>query len=185
MVDPPFWRGLGTDPPGTGGRARPACPMLRRSLRAALPAKWAFRRSHATGQVTGLRVHALPLVLVADRPGPCRYRRIVWVQSLVLRSCLQPRLRAVLSHPGDCWSDEPSARHLPDPGVAILLGALVLGERLAPQHLIGMALIGCGLAAIDGRVWAFSQQRRGAIPPEMYQGGTSERRMTLCRPEGK
>ena len=35
---------------------------------------------------------------------------------------------------------------------AILLGALVLGERLAPQHFLGMALIGLGLAAIDGRL---------------------------------
>ena len=35
---------------------------------------------------------------------------------------------------------------------AILLGVLVLGERLEPQHLLGMALIGAGLAAIDGRL---------------------------------
>jgi drug/metabolite transporter (DMT)-like permease len=55
------------------------------------------------------------------------------------------------------------------PVSAILLGAVVLGERLDPQHFIGMALIGCGLAAIDGRLWAFSQQWR-RIPPEVYQG---------------
>lgn len=34
---------------------------------------------------------------------------------------------------------------------AILLGALVLGERLEAKHFVGMALIGAGLAAIDGR----------------------------------
>jgi drug/metabolite transporter (DMT)-like permease len=55
------------------------------------------------------------------------------------------------------------------PVSAILLGAVVLGERLDAQHFVGMALIGCGLAAIDGRLWAFSQQRR-RIPPEVYQG---------------
>jgi drug/metabolite transporter (DMT)-like permease len=55
------------------------------------------------------------------------------------------------------------------PVSAILLGAVVLGERLDTQHFIGMALIGCGLAAIDGRLWAFSQQWR-RIPPEVYQG---------------
>jgi drug/metabolite transporter (DMT)-like permease len=38
------------------------------------------------------------------------------------------------------------------PVSAILLGALVLGERLALRHFIGMALIGVGLAAIDGRL---------------------------------
>jgi drug/metabolite transporter (DMT)-like permease len=37
------------------------------------------------------------------------------------------------------------------PGSAILLGAGLLGERLELQHLGGMALIGLGLAAIDGR----------------------------------
>ncbi len=38
------------------------------------------------------------------------------------------------------------------PVSAILLGALFLGERLAPVHFAGMALIGCGLAFIDGRL---------------------------------
>jgi len=36
---------------------------------------------------------------------------------------------------------------------AILLGALILGERLEARHFGGMALIGLGLAAIDGRPW--------------------------------
>lgn len=38
------------------------------------------------------------------------------------------------------------------PVTAILLGALVLGERLAPQHFMGMALIAFGLVAVDGRL---------------------------------
>jgi drug/metabolite transporter (DMT)-like permease len=38
------------------------------------------------------------------------------------------------------------------PVSAILLGALVLGEALQPRHFIGMALIGGGLAFIDGRM---------------------------------
>jgi drug/metabolite transporter (DMT)-like permease len=38
------------------------------------------------------------------------------------------------------------------PVSAILLGTLVLGEDLARQHYIGMALIGIGLLAIDGRI---------------------------------
>jgi drug/metabolite transporter (DMT)-like permease len=37
------------------------------------------------------------------------------------------------------------------PVSAIVLGAAVLGERLEPKHVFGMALIGIGLAAIDGR----------------------------------
>ena len=39
------------------------------------------------------------------------------------------------------------------PVSAILLGILFLNEALLPKHLAGMALIGLGLAAIDGRPW--------------------------------
>ncbi len=38
------------------------------------------------------------------------------------------------------------------PVSAILLGTLVLGERLEAQHLAGMACIAAGLAIIDGRI---------------------------------
>jgi drug/metabolite transporter (DMT)-like permease len=38
------------------------------------------------------------------------------------------------------------------PPVAILLGAIFLSERLAPQDFSGLALIALGLAAIDGRL---------------------------------
>ena len=40
------------------------------------------------------------------------------------------------------------------PVTAILLGAAFLGERLELRQFAGMALIGLGLAAIDGRIWA-------------------------------
>ena len=46
------------------------------------------------------------------------------------------------------------------PIVAILLGVAVLGEALLTKHLIGMLLIGLGLAVIDGRLFASVQ----AIP---------------------
>ncbi len=38
------------------------------------------------------------------------------------------------------------------PPGAILLGAIVLGERLEARHIIGMACLGAGLAAIDGQI---------------------------------
>lgn len=38
------------------------------------------------------------------------------------------------------------------PVSAILLGTLVLHERLEPKHFLGMAMIAAGLAAIDGRL---------------------------------
>ncbi len=38
------------------------------------------------------------------------------------------------------------------PVSTIILGALFLAERLQANHYIGMAVIGVGLAAIDGRL---------------------------------
>jgi drug/metabolite transporter (DMT)-like permease len=37
---------------------------------------------------------------------------------------------------------------------AILLGGLLLDERLDVKHFVGMAMIGLGLALIDGRILA-------------------------------
>jgi drug/metabolite transporter (DMT)-like permease len=45
------------------------------------------------------------------------------------------------------------------PVSAMVLGLTILGERLDPRHFIGMALIGSGLAAIDGRPWKLIRKR--------------------------
>lgn len=41
------------------------------------------------------------------------------------------------------------------PVSAILLGAAILGEALAPRHFVGLGLIACGLMLIDGRLPAY------------------------------
>jgi drug/metabolite transporter (DMT)-like permease len=46
------------------------------------------------------------------------------------------------------------------PPTAIVLGAAFLGESLAPQDFIGLALIALGLAAIDGRAVSAIRQAR-------------------------
>jgi drug/metabolite transporter (DMT)-like permease len=47
------------------------------------------------------------------------------------------------------------------PVSAILLGVVILGEVLKTQHIIGMVLIGMGLAAIDGRTWKVLRNQGG------------------------
>jgi drug/metabolite transporter (DMT)-like permease len=47
------------------------------------------------------------------------------------------------------------------PVSAILLGATILGERLAGRHYAGMTLIACGLAAVDGRLFRYLRRRAG------------------------
>jgi EamA-like transporter family len=39
---------------------------------------------------------------------------------------------------------------------ALLLGVLALGETITVRALVGMLLIGAGLASIDGRIWCSS-----------------------------
>ncbi len=39
------------------------------------------------------------------------------------------------------------------PVTAILLGVVVLGETLQARHVVGTALIGVGLVAVDGPIW--------------------------------
>jgi drug/metabolite transporter (DMT)-like permease len=55
------------------------------------------------------------------------------------------------------------------PVSAILFGATILHERLEPRHFVGMALIGLGLAAIDGRL--LDPWRRAASKPAASAGG--------------
>lgn len=50
------------------------------------------------------------------------------------------------------------------PGWAIVLGALVLGERLPPTAFLGMAMVGLGLAIIDGRLFPAIWRRLSGKP---------------------
>lgn len=50
------------------------------------------------------------------------------------------------------------------PASAALLGALFLGEVLAPGELAGMGLIALGLLSIDGRIWRLRRRDRTAVP---------------------
>lgn len=52
------------------------------------------------------------------------------------------------------------------PVSAILLGVLILGEQLAPEAMIGMAFIGIGLAAIDGRAVRLASRVPGLPRPK-------------------
>jgi drug/metabolite transporter (DMT)-like permease len=61
------------------------------------------------------------------------------------------------------------------PVSALLLGVTFLNEAITSQAIIGMIIIGCGLASIDGRLWRFVGSRRNMRwekihnPPNDYQ----------------
>jgi drug/metabolite transporter (DMT)-like permease len=107
----------------------------------------------------------VPLVLVFDAPwrlhlpsGP------VWA-ALAGLALLSTALAYVIFFRllGRAGATNTSLVTLLIPASAILLGSLVLGERLTPGQFGGMVLIGLGLLAIDGRLLSARHAGRGAL----------------------
>lgn len=113
----------------------------------------------ASGQVTASAMLILPVMLIVDRPwllpAPPGATTVAALAGLALLSTalayvLYFRILAVAG------ATNLLLVTFLIPVTAILLGALVLGERLAPRHFAGMFLIGLSLAAIDGRAVRFT-----------------------------
>jgi len=108
----------------------------------------------ATGQVVASTLILLPVALLVDRPwtlappsaSACAAILGIAALSTALGYVLYFRLLA------SAGATNLLLVTFLIPVSAILLGSLVLGERLASQHFLGMALIAAGLAAIDGRL---------------------------------
>jgi drug/metabolite transporter (DMT)-like permease len=109
----------------------------------------------AAGQVTASALLILPIMLVVDQPWLLPAAPSIAVcLALVGLALLSTALAYVLYFR---ILEAAGATNLLlvtflIPVTAILLGAVVLGERLEPRHFAGMALIGVGLALIDGRM---------------------------------
>lgn len=109
----------------------------------------------ASGQVTASTLFILPIMLFVDRPWtlPAGPSLTVWgalaalaLLSTALAYVLYFRILAVAG------ATNLLLVTFLIPPIAILLGAAFLGERLVLRHFEGMALIGVGLAIIDGRI---------------------------------
>jgi len=155
MIGPDALAGIGLDVAAQG-----AC------LAAALSYAFAgvfgrrFRRmgvaplATATGQVTASTVMLLPLIALVDRPWTLAAPGADAIAAILGLAALSTALAYVLYFRILATAGATNLLLVTFllPVSAILLGALVLGERLDPRHFAGMALIGAGLAAIDGRV---------------------------------
>jgi len=110
----------------------------------------------AAGQLSASAVLILPIMLVVDRPWTLSPPSLtVWL-ALGALALLSTALAYVLYFRilAAAGATVLLLVTFLIPVPAILLGALVLGERLEPRHYAGMALIGLGLAIIDGRIAA-------------------------------
>lgn len=109
----------------------------------------------ATGQVIASSLILLPLVLLVDRPWTLPMPSLTAIGALVGVAAISTALAYVLYFRilSTAGATNLLLVTFLIPVSAILLGTLVLGEVLLPRHFAGIALIGLGLAAIDGRVW--------------------------------
>jgi len=161
MIGPDALGGL-----GTGVMAQLAC------LAAALSYAFAgifgrrFRRmgvpplATAAGQVSASALMLLPVVLLIDRPWTLAMPHAATWAAVLGVALLSTAFGYVLYFRILAAAGATNLLLVTFliPVSAILLGAALLGERLEPRHFLGMALIGAGLAAIDGRL--FRRMRR-------------------------
>lgn len=112
----------------------------------------------AAGQVTASAMLILPVMLLVDRPwllsaapsaAVCAALAGLALLSTALAYVLYFRILAAAG------ATNLLLVTFLIPVTAILLGTAFLGERLEPRHFAGMALIGIGLAVLDGRLAAW------------------------------
>ncbi|MEO7410767.1 MAG: DMT family transporter [Sphingomicrobium sp.] len=139
------------------------------SLAYALAGVWArrFRKmgvspiSVTTSQLTVAAVMMLPLSLIGDRPWTMPFPPIEAMAAIVALAVVCTAIGYVLYFKLIDSSGATNALlvTLLVPPTAILLGVTFLGEIITAIDVAGLALIGLGLAAIDGRLLSWRPRR--------------------------
>ncbi len=116
----------------------------------------------ATGQVTASSLMLLPLMLFVDQPWTLPLPSVAVLGALLGVAGLSTALAYIIYFRllATAGATNLLLVTLLIPVSAILLGVLILGEVMEAKHFAGIALIGLGLAAIDGRPW---KQIRGRL----------------------
>ncbi|RIA56878.1 DMT family transporter [Dichotomicrobium thermohalophilum] len=109
----------------------------------------------ATGQTSAASIILLPVMFLVDQPWTLQMPGVATIAALFAVAALSTALAYIIYFRllASAGATNVLLVTFLVPVVAILLGTLFLGEVLQPQHLLGMGLIGLGLAAIDGRPW--------------------------------
>ena len=108
----------------------------------------------ATGQVTASTILLAPMALMVDQPWTLPMPGLDTWAALIGLAALSTALAYILYFRILATAGAINLLLVTFliPVSAIFLGAAVLGGRLNLEHFLGMALIGAGLAAIDGRL---------------------------------
>jgi drug/metabolite transporter (DMT)-like permease len=115
----------------------------------------------ATGQVTASSLMLLPLALLVDRPWSLPAPSLAVIAAVVAIAALSTALGYIVYFRilAGAGATNVVLVTLLAPVSSILLGALFLGERLAPRHFLGLGIIAIGLGLIDGRLARTIEQR--------------------------
>ncbi|MGB3280671.1 MAG: DMT family transporter, partial [Pseudorhodobacter sp.] len=108
----------------------------------------------AFGMLASTSVIMLPLVLVVDQPWRGAVPDLVPLTAILALALLSTALAYLIYFRllANAGAVNLALVTFLIPVSAIGLGVLVLGESLALRHVLGMGLIGMGLAVIDGRL---------------------------------
>ena len=109
----------------------------------------------AAGQVTASSMVLVPLALYLDRPLGVPLPGGATVAAILSLALLSTAVAYILYFRILATAGATNLLLVAFliPASAIILGALFLGEALEGIHFFGLALIGVGLSAIDGRIW--------------------------------
>ncbi len=109
----------------------------------------------AAGQVVASSFFLIPLMLLIDRPWGLAVPSAAAIGALIGVAAISTAFAYVLYFRILATAGATNLMLVTFliPISAIVLGVLFLDESLLPKHFAGMALIGFGLAAIDGRPW--------------------------------
>ena len=159
---------------GSAALAQLACVTA--SLSYALAAVWArrFRKqgisplSVTTGQLTAGALVMFPVSMLVDHPWTHAMPPLTAWAAIASLALVCTAFGYVVYFRLIATSGATNALlvTLLVPPVAILLGALFLGETLAVQDFGGLALIALGLAAIDGRALSLMKRGRRSLRQE-------------------
>ena len=121
----------------------------------------------AAGQVTASSIVIAPAAIYIDRPFSLNVPAIGTVAAIISLAILSTAVAYILYFRilASAGATNLLLVTFLIPVSAILLGSLVLGESLELIHFLGMALIGFGLSAIDGRLWR-REKMSGSAPAE-------------------
>lgn len=152
---------------GIGSAFLPQLAVLTAAFVYGLSAVFALRFSRrgvsplasATGQMICASLIMTPIALIAERQWSLALPSIEVIAAVVALAVLSTALGYIIYYRilSTAGSVNVMLVTLLIPVTAVLLGGIVLGERLETRQFLGMGAIGLGLAFIDGRFLEFAR----------------------------